>query len=68
MTKPKRYVVNYIAYQHARVGYEEMGEGWQSFYTSEIVIDKQTALGRMDILKKDRFVKDVFLAEEIEVK
>lgn len=63
---PKRYVVGYIAYQHAAKGTDDY-EGWQDFYKSEVFIDKQAALYRLKELNEDRFAKKAFLAEEVEV-
>ena len=62
---PKRYVVAYIGYQHAAKGTDDY-EGWQDFYKSEVFIDKQVALDRLEELHEDRFAKKAFLAEEVD--
>lgn len=63
---PKRYVVGYIAYQHAGEVYEGEEEGWQSFYTCEVILDENAAFARLKELNEDRFAKAAFLAEEID--
>ena len=60
---PKRYVVGYIGYQYAARGTDDY-EGWQSFYTFDLYLDKQVALDRLKELNEDRFAKAAFLAEE----
>lgn len=63
----KRYIVAYIAYQHAARGTDDY-EGWHDFYTPEVFVDKQAALDRLKELHEDRFAKRAFLAEEVEIK
>ncbi len=62
---PKRYVVGYIGYQHAARGTDDY-EGWQSFYTCEVILDENAAFARLKELNEDRFAKRAFLAEEID--
>ncbi len=62
---PKRYVIGYIGYQHAARGTDDY-DGWQSFYTFDLYLDKQAALDKLRELNEDRFAKGAFLAEEID--
>ena len=61
----KRYVVGYIEYQHAVIG-DDGYSGWQSFYSYSGFDNKMSAVNFVNQLKKDRFYKNIFLAQEID--
>ena len=62
----KKYVVGYIEYQHCSRG-DDSYDGWQSFYSYSGFDNRMSAVNLVNKLKKDRFYKNIFIAEEIEV-
>ena len=62
----KKYVVGYIEYQHCELG-DDSYDGWQSTYSVSVFDNKISAVNLVNKLKKDRFYKNIFIAEEIEV-
>lgn len=62
----KKYIVAYIKYQHVDLGDDDAYGGWQDFYTTKIFFDKTKAKKFLASLKKDRFVKNSFMAMEID--
>jgi hypothetical protein len=63
--KQKRYVVGYIEYQFCPRG-DDSYEGWQSTFSCSVFDNKMSAVNFVNKLKKDRFYKNIFLAEEID--
>jgi hypothetical protein len=61
----KRYVVGYIGYQHS-AQCDDNYDGWQSFYSCTVFDDRISAVNLVNQLKKDRFYKNIFIAEEID--
>ena len=61
----KRYVVGYIEYQHCSRG-DDSYDGWQSTYSISVFDNKMSAVNFVNQLKKDRFYKNIFLAQEID--
>jgi hypothetical protein len=62
----KRYVVAYIEYQHAALDDDDAYDGWLSSYTSKIFFDEKKARKFLMSLKEDHFVKDPFMAIEVQ--
>jgi|LakMenE01Jun11ns_1017448.scaffolds.fasta_scaffold8057079_1 hypothetical protein len=64
--KQKRYVVGYIEYQHCAFG-DDSYDGWCSTYSISVFDNKISAVNLANKLKKDRFYKNIFIAEELEI-
>ena len=62
----KKYVVGYIEYQHCAWG-DDSYDGWMNTYSVSVFDNKISAVNFVNKLKKDRFYKNIFIAEEIEV-
>jgi hypothetical protein len=62
----KKYIVAYTEYQHADLGDDDAYDGWLDSYTIKIFFDKTKAKKFLASLKKDRFVKNSFMAMEID--
>lgn len=62
----KRYVVGYIEYQHCPLG-DDIYDGWLDTYSASVFDNKISAVNFVNKLKKDRFYKNIFIAEEFDL-
>jgi len=62
----KKYVVGYIEYQHCELG-DDSYDGWQSTYSVSVFDNRISAVNLVNKLKKDRFYKNIFIAEEFDL-